>query len=334
MFQKLALLLLSTTVSLVLLEFCVRELIPSYHPKQQIIFYMNKDGVPLGPANQTVRQRTPKGDYDLMVSFNYFGFRDSKQMHTSTASDWFVLGDSFGMGWGVEETDRFSDVWDAMVPFRVFNISIGGVDIEGYTRLLDYAGQNVPTIRNLVVAVCMENDFRDYYRKHPTTAHTKRSVKARIRAYAKTHSALYLLLSYKLQQFPMVKSFLEAIGIARRVDNDELMRKNEFNKTAILYSVDLLQDIIDGRKNTVVLIIPSRALWIGDNRDIEQRVHAFFVNELRKRNIEILDMRPLLEAAGDPMRYYFTTDPHWNEDGHRLAATALYTWITSAKKLR
>src|SRR5207247_11426869 len=140
--------------SLVLLEFAVRMRFPFYNPhgKDQIVFHYDKNGVPLGPENQTIRQRSPQGDYDLQVSFNRFGFRDTNDLTTSTPADWFVVGDSFGLGWGQEETNRFSNLLEKKTPFRVFNIC-DPTDIAGYGQLVRYATQCGATISNLVISI-------------------------------------------------------------------------------------------------------------------------------------------------------------------------------------
>ncbi len=328
---RLALLALSTVGSLLLLEFAVRVRFPFYNPrgKDQIVFHFNKDGVPLGPENQTIRQRSPQGDYDLQVSFNRFGFRDTKELTTSTPADWFVVGDSFGLGWGQEETNRFSNLLEGKAPFLVFNIC-NPTDIAGYGQLLDYAKQCGATISNLVIGICLENDLRDYYRVNPSTVPpSKLPMKEALRDFAKSHSAVYLLLATELQQSESLRRFFQAVGIARKRESVYQMHFNSFDEPAIHYSVDLLGQLTSGRTRVVVLIIPSRGLWIGNYRDVEAKVHDLFVSEVKKRNIEVIDMRPVFESTGDPMQFHFTHDGHWSEKGHRLAAQYLAERILS-----
>jgi hypothetical protein len=319
--KKLLLLVISSTVALIVLEVVICSMLPFYDPRRQIVFRKNEEGVPLGPFSETVRQRTPKGDYDLPVTFNQFGFRDEKDLTTSTKSDWFALGDSFGLGWGVAATNRFSNVLDQALPSRVFNICIP-TDIAGYAGLLQHAHRCGATVSNLLVSVCMENDLRDYRALAPNIQQRPSSNK-RLRAYLKSHSAIYLLASYELQRSKGLRDFFEAIGVARKVDSDELMHKNEFNREAILYSAHLLDEVAGQSKRSVVLIIPSRALWMGSSRSTETLTHDLFVSELKKRGVDVLDMKPLFEAEGNPLQYYFRVDPHWNELGHKLAGQCI-----------
>jgi hypothetical protein len=330
LFSKLALFAVSTIVSLIVLEYAVRVLFPFYNPQgpHQIVFHYDKDGVPLGPENQTIRQRSPQGDYDLKVSFNHLGFRDSKEITNATPADWFVVGDSFGMGWGVEVTNRFSNLLEKVAPFKVFNICVP-TDIAGYVQLVQYAEQHGAIISNLVVSICMENDLRDYYRAHPSTAPVKESGKEVLRGFVKTHSAVYLLLATELQQSEALHRFFQAIGIARKETSDDLMFKNLYNETAIQYSVNLLSQMATGHRRVIALIIPSRALWAGNNRQVESKVHDLFVSEVREKNIEVLDMRPIFEATGNPLQFHFKHDGHWSEKGHRVAAQYLAQLILS-----
>ncbi len=324
---RLAVLAVATTVSFALLEITVRVFFPFYNPQgpHQIVFHFNADGVPLGPENLTIRQRSPQGDYDLPVSFNRFGFRDRQELTSATSTDWFVVGDSFGLGWGVEETNRFSNVLAQLVGVRVFNICVP-TDIAGYIQLVDYAEKQTGIgISNVVVSICLENDLRDYYRDHPTAAPpARRSVKESVRSFLKRHSAVYLMLATELQQTEAMHRFFQAIGVARREDAPEMMHFNEYDERAIRYSVDLVGRLANGRARVVALIIPSRGLWMGKNREAEDRVHTRFVEELRQNpKIEVVDMRPSFEATGNPMQFHFKHDGHWNIKGHEWAAKAL-----------
>jgi len=101
-----------------------------YDPRTQIVFYRNDDGVPLGPANGLVRQRQPKGDYDLQIRFNKYGFRDDQDLSDASTNDLFVVGDSVSFGWGVDISNRFSNLLADRSGLTVYNISVP-TDIAG-----------------------------------------------------------------------------------------------------------------------------------------------------------------------------------------------------------
>jgi len=327
LFGKLALLALSTGICLLLLEFIVRALFPFFNPQAQIPVYATQDNFFLGPISRQIRQATPKGDYDVTVSFNQYGFRDTKDLRDSSGRDVFVVGDSFSAGWGVEETQRYSNLLEAKLGRRVFNISIPE-DIRGYSKLVKYAERGGATIRSLVIGVCMENDLRDYRDgkssvelfKDQQYLKSSFPLVDRMRAWFWSHSALYIGASYTLQKNATLRRLLERFGLARNIDR--LTTKNVFNEQVLESSRDELVKLATNY-DSVILIIPSRALWFGDNQAGERKVHERFVQLLCQSGLSVVDLRSALEEKGNPIGNYFTTDPHWNPTGHLNAAEEL-----------
>jgi hypothetical protein len=336
---KLLLLVASTIASLLLLEGAVRWFLPYYSPNRQIHFHaVPGEGIALGLASQTVRQRTPKGDYDLPVRFNIHGFRDDKDLRDSKDSDWFVLGDSYSMGWGVPEEQRFSNVLESLLSRdardeRVFNIAIPE-DIVGYQHLLSYAERHGAKVRRLIVGICMENDLRDYSDGQTAFERglhgaTSGLPKEEVRSWLKRNSALYVATSFSLQKVPFVRSVVEALGLSRNIQM--LTGRNEWSEQVLKSSADELIELVSGR-DALILIIPSRGLWQGDNAQTERRVHAEFLRLLRDAGLQILDLRGALESGGEPLTYYFQTDPHWNDLGHSVAGHELYRAIHTGRQ--
>ena len=328
---KILLLTVTLLAGLAVLEMAVRRLLPYFSPSAQVPFRLAAKGLALGPAGQTVRMATPKGDYNSVLRFNEDGFRDGKRLREATESDWFALGDSYTMGWGVAEEERFSNRLEQEfkahhLPARVFNIAIPD-NIIGYGRLLDYAESRGARIRQLVVGICMENDLLDYrdgkgaWDLVDLPASTKKEA---VRRWLRKHSALYIAASYELQKFGPTRSLLHKVGIARSID--ELTGHNEWNETVLKTSRDELVKLVAGR-DAVILIIPSRNLWYGDYTPTEQRVHEAFVRMAREAGLNVLDDRPMMEASGDPLGCYFKTDPHWNARGHAIAGRELFKAI-------
>ncbi|MGO8930120.1 MAG: alginate O-acetyltransferase AlgX-related protein [Limisphaerales bacterium] len=316
---------------LALLELAVRQLFPYFSPSAQIPFRLAAKGMALGPAGQTVRMATPKGDYNSVLRFNEAGFRDKKELQEATAADWFALGDSYTLGWGVEEEERFSNRLEQEfkangINARVFNIAIPD-NIIGYGRLLHYAESRGAKVSRLIVGLCMENDLRDYRDGKgawdlidlPTS-----SKKEAAREWLKKHSALYIAASYELQRFPLTRGLMHRIGIARSID--ELTGHNEWDETVLKTSRDELTKLVTGRE-ALILIIPSRNLWYGDYIQTERRIHETFVRMLREAGLNVVDLKPSLEATGDPLSCYFKSDPHWDARGHAVAGRELFRVI-------
>jgi hypothetical protein len=329
--MKLLLLAVTVLLCLAVLESAVRWLFPYFRPNSQIPFRLAAKGMALGPAGQTARQATPKGDYDLILHFNQEGFRDTKSPREATPADWFALGDSFTFGWGVEEGDRFSNRLEQEfktngATTRVFNIAIPD-NIIGYQRLLAYAESRGVTVRKLIVGICMNNDLRDYRDGKGAWDLTDMPAhfgKEEVRSWFKQHSALYIGVSFWLQRIPVTRKLLHKIGVARSID--ELTGHNDWDEMVLQTSRDEVVKLVAGRE-AIILIIPSRNLWHGEYMQVEQRIHEAFVRLLREAGLNVLDVKPMLEEGGDPLSCYFKTDPHWNERGHAVAARALFQAI-------
>ena len=326
-------LLLAVTLlmCLTLLELAVRWLFPYYRPSAQVPFRLAAKGMALGPAGQTVRMATPKGDYNLALRFNEDGFRDEKSPREATAADWFALGDSYTMGWGVEEEERFSNRLEQEfktngIKARVFNIAIPD-NIIGYQRLLHYAESRGAKVNQLIVGICMENDLCDYRDGNgawDTVDLPASSTKEAVRRWLKNHCASYIMASFELQKFPPTRRLAHWIGIARSID--QLTGHNEWNEIVLKTSRDELVKLVAGRE-AQILIIPSRNLWHGDYIQTERRIHEAFIGMLREAGLKVVDVKAGLEATGDPLGCYFKSDPHWNARGHAVAGRELFKAI-------
>ena len=324
---KLAILSGTTLLGLLLLEFAIRLIFPYYSPSTQVPFYNNADGLVLGQPLKTSRQRTPKGDFDTTVSFNRLGFRDTRDLTRSSPSDIFVAGDSFSIGWGVEETQRFSNVLERDLATPCYNICIPE-DIRGYIATVKYAEQQGAKIGHLVIGLCMENDVWDY--TVPISTHeiyARQMNKGVVRSAVKwirSRSALWICLSHVMQKTAAGRSLFEKLGLAKNIE--AMTHKNDYSPKILAATRDELLKLTTNY-NSVVLVIPSRGLWHGQNIAVEDKIHSELVALLRESGVKLVDMRPVFEKTGRPLQFYFTSDPHWNTNGHKLAGETLAQYL-------
>lgn len=321
---RLMLLTASSAVSLLLMEAAVRVLLPHYSPRAQILFETQPDGVALGRRGATVRQANSKGDFDVSVTFNQLGLRDRKDLRAAKPGALFAVGDSFTMGWGVEEEERFSSQLERLLGEPVFNVAIP-TDLRGYQRLLAYTEEQGVRVTRLVLGICMENDLRDYRdsspsRPAPARAPAQPAFTGRAKPWLKTHSALFIAACHNLQKILFIRHALEAAGLAK--DGEVIHMQNIFNETMLASCRDEVLRLAKDREVTV-LLIPARGLWLGSNQETERRVHAHFAALLRDAGLRVVDPAPRFERDGPPLGCYFKADPHWNARGHRVAAEEL-----------
>lgn len=335
-----ALLLASTVISLLVLEVAVRWLLPQYSATGDIA-YTDVDGVPLAPANTESIQWKNTGDYRVSVSINRWGLRDAKDLSTAQSTDLFVVGDSFSMGHGVEERERFSNRLEDLLGERVFNAAIP-TDILGYEALIGYAERHGAPVRKLILGICMENDIGRYRdRVTPVSSQRGRNSLAerlrRTKLWLQRNSTAYRALTHQAHESKQLEALFVRLGFI--VPNTEGALRNTYSPAAIEQSGERVASIAAGRQ-LIVVIIPSRLKWVGNNTDNEQKLHAGFVEHLRGRGLQVIDMAPAFERGGNPMSYHFQNDGHWNASGHALAAAEIashlkaHGWPASADASR
>ena len=166
------------SISLVLGEIVLRTAFDEFDPEQKLGFTRTEQGYQLGPPGYSGRHTKNTGDFDVAVEINNAGFRDSKPLTDSNIEQWFLVGDSFSFGFGVDAQHRFSNLLESQLGVPIYNISIPN-NLDGYYFLVDHARQKSAKIGRLMIGVSMENDLVDYSRTEPT-AHSFAVTKARM----------------------------------------------------------------------------------------------------------------------------------------------------------
>jgi lysophospholipase L1-like esterase len=331
-------LVVCTVISVVLLEIAIRIFLPVYIPSDQLGFVRLGD-VTVGRPGGVFRLSKNAGDFDVEIRFNALGFRDDKSLTTSTDRDLFVVGDSIALGWGVAVRNRFSDRLQALLNRLVFNIAMPAYDLDGYDRLLHYAEANGVPIKNLIISVSMEHNLRIYDTSHPASSlpalsHPASSPPAllartvpqgklqELKGYLVRHSALYVALTYNVHQTPWLRRIAVRLGLL--IPELDVMPELAGSTEALTASALRVVQLARGR-NAIVLIIPSRRLWVGKTADRAEaaRIHETFIKNLKDSGMIVVDLRDRFEQSGNPLSYHFANDTHWNKEGHRLAAEAL-----------
>ncbi len=331
---NLAIFVFVSLLGIAAMEIGIRVLFPIYDPSGQVAFTKSAtDGPALGAANTSLRQTKLAGDYDVAVAFNKFGFRDRHDLATGTVDDLYVVGDSFSFGWGVEAAERYSNVLEQLSGIRTFNISIPG-DFDEYARLLRYAKEQGADIRSIIVGICMENDLHLYGAAPAETAAKEKpgnrgSSLSFVKEQLTSHSALYKLTASLVHRIPAARAAAIRVGLI--ADIEKSVPDEAFDPAVIAASVEKLQSVIAPYRATL-LIIPSRALWIGDGKAAAARYHDSFTAALRQRGYAVVDMRARFEAGGEPMQYHFKNDGHWTAKAHALAAEAIHEHLEKASQ--
>jgi len=327
-FSNTLLVLISTILSISILEFSVRKIFPIYDPCGILKYkYYPQDNVVLSIKNFSGRQWISSGDYNVSVSINKYGFRDKHDLITSERKDYFVVGDSFSFGHGVEERARFSNLIEKDLGVSVYNISSPG-NLIHYKNLIDYSRKKGAKVKNIIVGVCMENDLEDYrntnYEEY--RSNTSKSPFSNFKEWLKLNSAVYNAFATTIQRNEFLRNTAIKLGIAVHTYG---IINAAYSDEALSSSVEKLNEICLPY-NAAIIIIPSRALWVGNHKDQESLIHKKFVTMLKKKGLKVIDLRAYFEKNGYPMCYYFKNDAHWNTQGHKLAARAIVDYISNS----
>jgi hypothetical protein len=318
-------------IGIIMMEAAIRMLFPIYDPSGQVEFVKGTNSrPPLGELTTELRQTKLAGDYDVSVSFNEYGLRDRHNLAMGTAADMYVVGDSFSFGWGVEASERYSNALETLSGRRTFNVAIPG-DFDAYHRLLSYAESLGADVKNIIIGVCMENDLHLYddpaylisSDQITTPAITGINLHT-LKEYLTTRSAIYKLVASSIHQSNMLKQLAINLGLIVEINNS--IPAGTINDDRIFASVRKLKQISTSY-NATVLIIPSRALWTGKQIEAADKAHTSFVTALKAAKFKVIDMRPIFETHGNPMKFHFMNDGHWTPKAHALAASALYESI-------
>lgn len=269
------------------------------------------------------------------MEINKYGFRDYKNFLDARPVDFFTVGDSFAFGWGVEEGQRYGELTQAITGVRFYNISVPGAGVLDYQKLVKYAQGQGARINNLLLSVCLENDIRDYAPpRNPARIEPSRLKKGnhkvagraviRMRAWMAKNTAIYHAGAAVVHQNDLLRKIAVRLGLI--IDNYAGMRKNQYSESALASTAGAIVNLARPF-NSVVVIIPSRALWVGDNRLAEDAVHNKLVSLLRESGVNVVDLRAAFEEGALPLRYYFKQDGHWNQYGHLKAAQAIAAYL-------
>lgn len=316
-------------ISVALAEIALRVLFDKYDPDKDLVFITQPGGYRLGEAGTNSRHWKNTGDFDVQVRINDHRFRDSKDVDEALHGDWFVVGDSYAFGFGVDVESRFSNRLEQLTGRPFYNIAIPN-DLDGYRRLVDHARAGGADISRLIVSICMENDIYSYpdpsFARAPDQELPMSASAWRIgylKARRSDSSALYKAGSMLIHQAPLLREAAVKLGLIR--ENLAGVPATRYSDAAVRRSADRAEALatLPGIEGALFVIVPSRGLWVDGHREEHDKIHDGFVRALAAKGLNVLDLRTEFEAGGDPLSYHFRQDGHWNEAGHDLAARTI-----------
>lgn len=286
-------------------------------------------------------------DFTSSIKINSEGLRDREYPKTKDLKTFriLVLGDSFTFGLGVNIEESYPKVLETMLnqsskgsgarTYEVINAGVAGYGTEQeYLYLQELQQRYEPDI---VIVGLYSNDVDDVMKGIPA-AITKQKLKNRSYFLSYLRGIQILL---QTETF-MKKNFSSSIGSIFEIYQDK--HTPQFEKALHMTKGYLLKirDFSRSRgARTLVVIIPfcfeiDSVEWerkgIGHlytddffNKNMA-RFSESFMEFGKSKKLPTLPLLPVLRST--KLRpVYFTRDPHWTREGHRIAAESIFTYL-------
>lgn len=367
---RIALLLLSIAVCLVILEIILAVWLPQkpttdYRYFDEMLAWRYRPS-----ANLTI-----KNYYDLdqkplvmVAQTNSRGFVDDEIpfKNPSDSPRILVLGDSFTSALQVYRQERFTDVMESNLKSMGHSVDVinTGVDEYGtYQEIAYYLIEGFKYEPDIVVlAFYVGNDFFDncdesrgifmgydkdfWYRIEPKKMPAPYSVKR----FLNSMHTYWLLVDVSF--VPVVREALSKTGLVKTTTKDfqELYKPNAQGKVAMCINATLdvltgFSRLLDARNQSLVVFVIPDKKQTHDDKFAEyaaelgldpEGLDAFRLNmqldALSQDGVLVLDMLPVLNNRTD-RDFYFEHDHHWNRRTHELAGLTLSSYMLANQGL-
>lgn len=402
--KKLLLLGCGTVIALITAELLVRLLFPHVRGTHQHTSSIWRDdflshdrlgrhhpllGWTLRPNEETVNRGW---EFEHVIRTNSRGFRDEEVPYERRPDirRIVLLGDSFGMGDGVDRQQSFAELLEDFLPkTEVVNLSVSGYGTD--QELLAYETEGKKYRPDIVLlAFTSANDFQNNVSKQEyglgkphyefadgkvilrgvpvpewpagkisDTTDTKTSSPFPTHDFFDANSALYALAFDRISRVPSIKKRWEKTELLYpQVEAFYAGQVGIFNTrpspqlaSAWELTLGLLEkwqkEALDESAQPVLLLIPSHLqvypeIWNCAVRQYDLRPEDFnprYPNNRLKdfckaRNLAVIDLLPDFRTAAEAGKsLYYKRNPHWNREGHYLAAKVIARELSGIDRL-
>lgn len=345
-----ALLLISSILGLVLLDVGLRAVDSSTFWVQTLVSeqqnYWHYDELVGWSHVPGLEGRYSASDFDVHVKISDHGLRDRSYDYQRPDGVFriVVLGDSYAWGFGVEHQEVFTEIIeDSQDSLQVINMGVSGYSTDQEYVLLKEEGLRYNP--QLVLLMLFENDINHNtldvnYLKYPKPrfsvldGHLVQANRPSPRigllrethCFLRTHSVAYNYLVRVLESSSapwvrLTRAFGSGIAYwltGRRWEDPVALT------SAIIGEIRDLSRAAGAQ--LVVVQVATQGQALGREKTIPNEIIEYF----RAEGIPFLDLvGPFKDylATHSGQGLQFAHDPHWNADGHRLAADAIGTYL-------
>jgi lysophospholipase L1-like esterase len=342
---NLALLLISTVIGLLLSEIALRLMGrgPLYVSPERDRFW--KYDSLLGWAHQPGQEgifESPQFRTSVVINQKGLRDRDHSYERVNDAKRILVIGDSFAWGYGVEESERFSQILENSLNVEVINAGVSGYSTD--QELLWLQTEGVKYDFDLVILVMAGNDIGDndqqlvhtiYYKPQfvleagrlilKGTPVPKASAPAKFVYSLTQHSALAFFLVQRyfdlLHIYSQIKHSANngnSGGLGASADSDP------FELTTAL--LDEIRNITEQRQAKFMIVATSR--WWNAPKGV---TYKNLIGTLQDQGFPVLDVESM--PGFEPEAMLIPDDGHWNVFGHQFVAQQIKDFIENNQLL-
>ena len=299
------------TIGLVAAEVIVRNFVTVSAVGPNFSEYHPVYGKHLKPSF-SARRRTP--EFEMVITTNAFGFRGAPIEQFPNEPVLF-LGDSFTMGYGVNNGEEFPSLISARLatlaePVPVVNMGVGKSGNGRWVKILnDIEGKVSP---RLVVLQFLDNDFADNERERLFSIDDKGA----LQEHPVPPPGRMQRLQSIVDAVPGLSSTY-LLALARQV----VVARNRSQPAEPGAQSKEVNDVLTFRIVEEVLAICERNNWpvLGVVVGLDEHRRSGIENILAQNQIDFVSL-PAKPARPD---LYYEIDGHWNADGQKHASQVI-----------
>jgi len=282
--------------------------------------------------------------FRTFVRINQKGLRDREHLYEreNDTERILVLGDSFAWGYGVEESERFSQLLEKSLDAEVINAGVSGYSTD--QELLWYRNEGTKYETDLVILVLAGNDVGDNDRELVSTIYYKPKFVLEggqlvLTGYPVPKTSPRGRFVYSLSQrsalaYFLVQRYFDLLSLYSKLkaNSDHASspgsginaEKESFKLTMAL--LDEIRNIAESRKAKFMIVATDR-WWDSPSRE----TYKDFISTLRAEGFLVLDVESM--PGFDPEVMLIPNDGHWNQVGHKFVAEKIQAFIESGQLL-
>lgn len=295
--------------------------------------------------NIRIRNSLGKNFYQTAIKeTNNYGFVSSKDYRRAAEPDVMVIGDSYVEAMQVDNDESVSELIEFYDPdLNIYAIGISGVPLSQYIKFVEYSEKEFNPSEYLIIIA--GNDFNesicDIRPKQGTYCFNNDwglslvdfNGYSNLRKLARSSAFMrYLVFNVKLEWRSIISNLglndpglLDEAGFAGNTERYVGNLIESASKKVVDEFLERISNISNGKKITLLIDADRQDIYNGFiSESYFRTMRNYLMAKAETHDISTIDMEPIFQKHYQEYgnQFDFSTDGHWNELGHELAARA------------